>query len=144
MGVINWIGSKVAKYGFGFKGVTSNDVKIIRKYFPIRKMYGTEITDKQAFALYHKAKADDLSRLAEIIDMNRKNIMKQFKNSDIQVTSRDLNNILLSLRNIIQAKREQRSKSEMQTLIENMLAVYEKSNPEWFDEANFREEVLRF
>lgn len=144
MGVINWIGSKVAKYGFGFKGVTSNDIKIIRKYFPIRKMYGTEITDQQAFALYHKAKADDLSRLAEIIEMNRKNIMKQFKNSDIQVTSRDLNNILLSLRNIIQAKREQRSKSEMQTLIENMLAVYEKSNPEWFDEANFREEVLRF
>lgn len=144
MGVINWIGSKVAKYGFGFKGVTSNDIKIIRKYFPIRKMYGTEITDQQAFALYHKAKADDLSRLAEIIDMNRKNIIKQFKNSDIQVTSKDLDNILLSLRNIIKAKREHRSKSEMQALIENMLAVYEKSNPEWFDEANFREDVLRF
>ena len=144
MGVINWVGSKVAKYGFGFKGVTSNDVKIIRKYFPIRKMYGSEITDKQAFALYHKAKADDLSRLADIIEMNRKNIMKQFKNNDIQVTSSDLDNILLSLRKIIQAKREHKSKSEMQKLIEIMLAAYEKSNPEWFDEANFREDVLRF
>ena len=144
MGVINWVGSKVAKYGFGFKGVTSNDIKIIRKYFPIRKMYGTEITDQQAFAIYHKAKAADLSRLVEIIEMNRKNIMKQFRNNHIQVTSVDLDNILLSLQKIIEAKKKGKSRLEMQALIEEMLATYEKTNPEWFDESNFREDILRF
>ena len=81
MGVINWVGSKIAKYGFGLKGVTSEDVKIVRKYFPITQMHKlSEMSDADAYKLYHKAKPDDLIRLVQIIETNKDTIMKQFKN----------------------------------------------------------------
>ena len=146
MGVINWIGSKVVKYGFGFKGVTSDDIKIVRKYFPISNMHKlANMTEKQAYKLYHKAKADDLARLVEIIKENKKTIMKHFKNTEISLSSSDIDSVVLSLEKIIKGKRDKKSKKEMERLIDDMLETYQKTNPEWFIEENFREEtVLRF
>ena len=83
MGVINWLGSKIAKYGLGFKGVTSEDVKIVRKYFPITQMHKLyKMTEEKAYKLYHEAEADDLVRLVEIIEANKDTIMEKFKNSE--------------------------------------------------------------
>ena len=146
MGVIDWVGSKVAKYGFGLKGVTTNDVKIIRKYFPVTEMHKlSEMTEQDAYKLYHKAKANDLERLAEIVESNKEQIMKQFKSSDVQLSMTDMDNIIMSLRRIIKAKRERKSKKEMEKIIDKMLKTFQKTNPEWFIEENFREDtVLRF
>lgn len=146
MGVINWVGSKIAKYGFGLKGVTSKDVKIVRKYFPITQMHKlSEMTDADAYKLYHKAKADDLVRLVQIIEANKDTIMKQFKNNKIELSRGDIDNIIASLKQIIEAKKAKKGKKEMQDIIDKMLETFQKTNPEWFIEENFREDtVLRF
>lgn len=146
MGVINWVGSKIAKYGFGLKGVTTNDVKIVRKYFPITQMHKlADMSDADAYKLYHKAKADDLARLVEIIEANKRPIMKHFKNNTIKLSESDLDSIVVSLRRIIEAKKAKKSKREMRKIIDSMLETFQKTNPDWFIEENFREDsVLRF
>lgn len=146
MGVIDWVGSKVVKYGLGFKGVTAKDVKIIRKYFPVSEMYKlVDMSEKDAYKLYHKAKADDLSRLVEIIQMNKNKIMDTFKNNNIELSREDVNNIIMALQKIIQGKRAKKSKKEMEKIIDSMLETFQKTNPDWFDENNFKEEtILRF
>ena len=61
--------------------------------------------------------------------------MNHLKDMDIPVTRRDLNNIIGSLKKIIKAKRKNKSKSDMRNLIRDIIAEYEESNPEWFDES---------
>lgn len=146
MGALDWLGSKVAKYGLGFKGVTSKDVKIIRKYFPISEMQKlTDMTEKDAYKLYHKATPSDLERLIEIMKMNKKQIVKQFKTGDVELTIADVNNVIKSLENIVKAKQEKKSKKEQEKMIKIMLKTFQRNNPEWFNENNFKEDtVLRF
>ena len=146
MGVINWLGSKIAKYGLGFKGVTSEDVKIVRKYFPITQMHKLyKMTEEKAYKLYHEAEADDLVRLVEIIEANKDTIMEKFKNSRVELNKGDVDNIIVSLKQIIEAKKAKKGKGEMQDIIDKMLETYKKTNPDWFIEENFREDiVLRF
>ena len=143
MGVIDWVGSKVAKYGLGLKGVTSKDVKILRKYFPVSEMYKLKnMSEKDAYKIYHKAKADDLARLVEIIQTNKKKIMKHFKNTKIELSSKDLNNIIMALQKIVKGKRAKKSKQDMEALIDGMLETFQKTNPDWFDEDNFVDETI--
>lgn len=130
--ITNSILSLGVKYGLGLKGVTKKDIKIIRTYFPITKFYRKKgITEEQAFEIYYKAEADDLSRLVQIIEFkdNKATIMKELKG----ITRRDLNNIIGSLQKIIEAKRENKSKSYMKNLILDIIAEYKESNPEWFN-----------
>ena len=132
--ITNSILSLGVKYGLGLKGVTKKDIKIIRKYFPIRKFYRKKgITEEQVFEVYYKAKAEHLSRLVQIIEFqdNKDRIVEELKG----ITMRDLNNIIGSLQKIIKAKRKNKSKSDMKNLIRDIIAEYEESNPEWFDES---------
>ena len=53
MGIIDWAGAKVVKYGYGFKGVTSKDIKMLRKIFPISDMGSMEdMTKEDAYDIY--------------------------------------------------------------------------------------------
>jgi len=141
--ITNSILSLGVKYGLGLKGVTKEDIKIIRKYLKILRQ--KRITEKQVFEEYYKAKADELSRLVGIIYVkgNKDKIVTHLNEMDIPVTSRDLNNILGSLKKIIKAKRENKRKSYMKKLILGIIAEYKESNPEWFDESPSTERTAR-
>lgn len=146
MGVIDWVGSKVAKYGYGFKGVTSKDIKMLRKLFPLEDMGAFENMSKEdAYDLYLSIDITDLKRIKEIISVNKNQIMKQIKNNNIQFSRSDISRVLDAMGQIIKAKEEGKSRDELEKIVDKLLERFAKTNPKWFNEANFREDiVLRF
>ncbi len=146
MGIIDWAGAKVVKYGYGFKGVTSKDIKMLRKIFPISDMGSMgDMTKEDAYDIYLSLEVPDLERIIEIIKKNKKAIMKQIKNSNIEFSMSDVNRIIGAMEDIVKAKKGGKSRAEMEKIVDRMIKQFSKTNPEWFNEANFREDtILRF
>lgn len=146
MGVIDWVGSKVAKYGYGFKGVTSKDIKMLRKLFPLEDMgaFGN-MTKEDAYDLYLSIGIPELKRIKEIIAINKNQIMKQIKNNSIEFSRSDISRVIDAMGQIIKAKEDGKSRDELEKIVNKLVKRFAKTNPKWFNEANFREDVvLRF
>ena len=146
MGVIDWVGAKVVKYGYGFKGVTSKDIKMLRKIFPLDNMEAfDDMTKEDAYDLYLSIATEDLKRIKEIITVNKDKIMKQIKNNDIEFSRSDISRVIDAMGQIIKAKEDGKSRDELEKIVDKLVERFAKTNPKWFNEANFREDIiLRF
>lgn len=143
MGIIDWAGAKVVKYGYGFKGVTSKDIKMLRKIFPISDMGNMEnMTKEDAYDIYLNTKVSDLERIVKIVRQNKKAIMKQIKNASIEFSMGDINRIIRAMEDIVKAKKENKPREELEKIVDRIINQFSKTNPEWFNEANFREDTV--
>lgn len=143
MGIIDWAGAKVIKYGYGFKGVTSKDIKMLRKIFPISDMGSMEnMTKEDAYDIYLDTKVSDLERIVKIVRQNKKAIMKQIKNANIEFSRGDIDRILRAMEDIVKAKKENKSREDLEKIVDRIINQFSKTNPEWFNEANFREDTV--
>jgi len=143
MGIIDWAGAKVIKYGYGFKGVTSKDIKMLRKIFPISNMGSMEnMTKEDAYDIYLDTKVSDLERIVKIVRQNKKAIMKQIKNANIEFSRGDIDRILRAMEDIVKAKKENKSREDLEKIVDRIINQFSKTNPEWFNEANFREDTV--
>ena len=143
MGIIDWAGAKVVKYGYGFKGVTSKDIKMLRKIFPISDMGSMEnMTKEDAYDIYLDTKVSDLERIVKIVRQNKKAIMKQIKNANIEFSRGDIDRIIRAMEDIVKAKKENKSREDLEKIVDRIINQFSKTNPEWFNEANFREDTV--
>ena len=100
------------------------------------------MTKEDAYDIYLDTKVSDLERIVKIVRQNKKAIMKQIKNANIEFSRGDIDRILRAMEDIVKAKKENKSREDLEKIVDRIINQFSKTNPEWFNEANFREDTV--